>query len=381
MLITDFFSQELDSYITSRTIHYDIPSVPEGIIFLEGMDASAKNHIYIGSVSQVLEAMYSESIAKPATFFVSKDLEKRSVSVPAGYNVFETNLDIFRLYNILHNTIRKCAELDYQNSDFSFANFLHDTVSMQIADRDELLRRTMGLRFPITGKRFHLILINSTAAGSEKMIAELKEIFPKCNIALYENRIVIIYPNDNEENIFPDDVRTALVDFLDKYETVAAMTSGVRKLERLRTIYYIAENLLKMGMAMIDPQINGRLYHTVDFCTFNILDLCFREFERTFHNNDIIYFTHPALIVLLRYDREHNTNLYEILRTYVRNNNNLARTSDAMFMHRNTTLNKIHKIAELTHLDLSEEQTCFNVALSYHILDYYQMYLGFELQL
>ena len=65
---------------------------------------------------------------------------------------------------------------------------------------------------------------------------------------------------------------------------------------------------------------------------------------------------HPVVISLADYDRDYQTDLLKVLYTYLRQNCSLAHTAQAMNYHRNTILNKVNKIQEVTGINLSDAE-------------------------
>ena len=68
---------------------------------------------------------------------------------------------------------------------------------------------------------------------------------------------------------------------------------------------------------------------------------------------------------LLAYDEEHNTQLLYTLETYFNNCQNSVKTSKALFIHRNTLLYRLDRIAEILDLNYndSEQMLTFQLAL------------------
>lgn len=91
-----------------------------------------------------------------------------------------------------------------------------------------------------------------------------------------------------------------------------------------------------------------------------------------------LFFTHPnrpllarlaeeRLGVLLRYDKQHHTQLMETLRQYLLTGGSLQKTAEATFTHRNTVNYRLHKIKELTTCELQDAKERFSLLLAYEI--------------
>lgn len=77
---------------------------------------------------------------------------------------------------------------------------------------------------------------------------------------------------------------------------------------------------------------------------------------------------HPALPVLLQYDRGHGTKLFETLYEYVRHERNLVMSAKALYIHRNTLVYRVRRICELLELDLDDADERAFLLLSYMLM-------------
>ncbi len=78
---------------------------------------------------------------------------------------------------------------------------------------------------------------------------------------------------------------------------------------------------------------------------------------------------HPALFILAQYDEENNSMLFETLRCYLENNQSIADTANALYIHRNTISYRLGRIQELTGIDYNNYKERFNLEYSFLIFD------------
>ena len=97
-------------------------------------------------------------------------------------------------------------------------------------------------------------------------------------------------------------------------------------------------------------------------------------------NDDILYLTHPAVPTLTRYDREHHTDLRDVLFYYLLNDCNLTTTAAMLYMHRNTVNNKVNQIKKIIQLELDEPKLRQRLLLSCQIMRYYEIVMQLEMQ-
>ena len=73
----------------------------------------------------------------------------------------------------------------------------------------------------------------------------------------------------------------------------------------------------------------------------------------------------PCYMVLKQYDTEHNSNLCEVFMSYLENGRNINQTSNAIYLHRNTVLNKVKKAEAVMQDACKDYQTMIAFVLSY----------------
>lgn len=74
---------------------------------------------------------------------------------------------------------------------------------------------------------------------------------------------------------------------------------------------------------------------------------------------------HPAAEILKAYDEKNTTELYRTLFTYLQMNQNIVHTAQKLFVHRNTLMNRIVRIQELTGIDLVNFDENLRIELTY----------------
>lgn len=76
----------------------------------------------------------------------------------------------------------------------------------------------------------------------------------------------------------------------------------------------------------------------------------------------------PELLLLHKCDAEKNTDYYNTLHSYLKNERSIPRTSEELIIHRTTLQYRLDKIKKLTELDLENENTRLYLMLSYKML-------------
>lgn len=108
------------------------------------------------------------------------------------------------------------------------------------------------------------------------------------------------------------------------------------------------------------PKQPGHLYDSARYS----LPYLFYEMKHTL----TLPVLHPALTVLLEYDREKNGALFYTLYCYLKNERSLIRTAKELKLHRNSLSYRLSRIFELIDVDLEDYLTRLSLLLSYEIL-------------
>ena len=76
-----------------------------------------------------------------------------------------------------------------------------------------------------------------------------------------------------------------------------------------------------------------------------------------------------SLLTILRYDKKHDTQYFNTLRSYLINERNIPKTAGALIIHRTTLTYRLQKIQELFHLNLDDAYQRLYLLLSFFLLD------------
>jgi len=208
------------------------------------------------------------------------------------------------------------------------------------------------------------------------LITRLREIFPGSNMMVYQRSILILHSQDERVFRLGLDRDQRLIRLLERYNGFMAVSNGTRRLDSLRSMFRLAQRTVTLARALRDDQ-SRRIFFHEDYAIYCVIDLCVKRYMEE-GNDDPLYLMHPAVIHLTRYDREHNSNLRDVLFYYLINDRNLVKTAAAVYMHRNTVINKVNKIIELIQLDLEDARLRQRLILSCQMIRYYEQVMQHE---
>jgi len=86
-------------------------------------------------------------------------------------------------------------------------------------------------------------------------------------------------------------------------------------------------------------------------------------------------FVNEKLGKVFEYDKKKNTNLLETLRYYIKNNTNVQKTAEDMYVHYNTMRYRINKLKELG-IDGEDGFELTEISLAYLLYQYLQLKKG-----
>ncbi|MBR5337962.1 MAG: helix-turn-helix domain-containing protein [Lachnospiraceae bacterium] len=211
----------------------------------------------------------------------------------------------------------------------------------------------------------------------EEVLRKVSFLFGQCNTALYKNSILVIYSDDAKTHQLPDVLcNEDFNNLLEEYHAVAVVSGSFRHYDKFESVYLLCRRLGRILRKMTFPNIYGRVYPFDEFAIYVSIDLAAKQFADSLGSTDIVLLADPAIITLYRYDKEHNSNLCDVLLNYLSHGRSVSETAKALFMHRNTVQNKIAKISSLTWLDLSDGNVQQRMLYSCQIVKYYTEYLG-----
>lgn len=145
--------------------------------------------------------------------------------------------------------------------------------------------------------------------------------------------------------------------FPEKSRTKIGVSLPFSNISTLKSHYEEAKDAFKIG-EMLDPDLS--IFTFEDYGMY----VMFRTVAET---DDLTRYLHPALPKLATYDNENGANLEKTLHTYLKYSCNTTDTAEALFLHRNSVIYRLHRIEELCDIDLADTDTRFRLRLSYAI--------------
>jgi DNA-binding PucR family transcriptional regulator len=176
---------------------------------------------------------------------------------------------------------------------------------------------------------------------------------PDCHVITHRKAVIAVCSLS--------DIREAdhlLSIFPDEYEVRVGISSTFHRIELLREALSEAEDAVTVG-SEIAPE--KRSYSFEEYSIHIML-------RRLAETEDITRYCHSAIPSLTEYDETYGTCLLPTIRTYLANGCSIKETAEALYLHRNSVIYRLHKIEELCGLKLDDPDTRFRLRLSFCIL-------------
>lgn len=113
---------------------------------------------------------------------------------------------------------------------------------------------------------------------------------------------------------------------------------------------------------MLPENLQKSFYSYHEIAIYHLL-LTFKQHE------NILAYSYSGLFTLLEHDRQNGTEYIPTLRCFFENNQNVADTAEAMYLHRNSINYRLHKIRELLDDDFDDPNVRLHLNLSLMMLD------------
>ena len=263
-------------------------------------------------------------------------------------------------------------KVDSCESEEGLADYLDDLITLKLTDPQIFRERTEKISIP-HNCWYQCILIGSQnergdAVVDKVLLKKLGLIFPQGKIAEYENMILVFLPKSDRHKAPCDE--TALQTLLSARAARACIGGQTRNLCYFRQVYLQTRSEFLIGMKLRPEQ---RILHGEDYQIYQIIDLSARD-SQSFHGENLVYLCCPRYTELYRHDLEKHDNLCHVLECYIANNCNTTQTAKALFLHRNTLINKIARIEEILGESLDSSTLRLNCMFSASVIEYAEKY-------
>ncbi len=295
---------------------------------------------------------------------LSEDISKEVL----GYLYFSyTNLDkfIYKLYAIQFIAYAMSFRMwRYINSPSSsnatLCFMLRDILSGTLTNDNDILARMQNIRIPSQPYNYLIVVYSSAIDGQFQSWPHLKtifgQIFPNDVLFTYNGDILILISSKNPD-VLSEEKLNELSEQLEKNSCYAGISACFDQVDRSLKNYHVRATAAARMARTYGFERRIAVYEDVAMLHFvqygasmeNLKDLC-----------------DPRILRLASYDKAHSSNYIYTLQCYWQFNQNIQKTCDHLFIHRNTLFYRLKKIKEISGLDFSNSKhmLLFNLSLS-----------------
>ncbi len=301
------------------------------------------------------------------------DLPSYEVPVPSmGINTIVTNLFSFTKHNgwLITNDVKGLYTTCEKDLQDAFAELLqmwmaYNEQSRKKTDRETVFRelldgkplgKTLNSRLEIfhwyPGDEKQIYVIEPDALSGNPLYTVfrmIENLNPLGFVFFYEEKLIYIV---NRMLLKQQDHDYELKKLLLKAHCVAGKSAVFTELEQVRqqyeaakitASYAVKENLIIADIGQI----------IIPYLRFLLKD------------NSALPIIHPAIEILKKYDKEHQTELNKTLRSFLRNQLNYTKTTEELYIHRSTLLYRIARIKEMIQFDPDDYEDVFLLEMSF----------------
>lgn len=247
-----------------------------------------------------------------------------------------------------------------KDTNIVIQDFLYDVFNHNFISHNEMIERMKMANIKFQKELRIIVFDIERFHDTQKSCDHVKNIFSNHQIEMeysvfYEHRIVMIY-----QQTHLDEFKKKILPILDKFNIFVGVSQTFSDPFLCKKYYLQAIKTIDLAKHAY-PDKHYINYHEVQYYSL-LSSLHSESYENEFY--------HPTLIKLREYDKQHNTDLYDILYVYILNDGNIQKTAQDFYVHRNTVRYKINKIKELTSLDFTDILDISNILVSYRISQY-----------
>lgn len=371
------------SSLSENSYHTALPLWPVDINDFRILDGSPmelhSNILYLGA-SEHLPALAEN--APLLTFFVYGE-----ETVPPSYQNRKVNLLFIPLqvspltiYDELHflfdHTAPETPLSQQEPAAFSLLNgsrsqFLARLLSAFQPHSQMVEHEAAKMKYAVKGHYYLAIIQPEEGSFTRRDFASMAEAFHSLNHNIqpfiYQFQMLLFFDCDTDV-FLQTELLKGLRDISVRHHAKMGISNPFYSLLDIRRYYTQAQHALTVAQAALRRTPLSPVFLFQEYSYGELFSISATE-------ADLSNYIYPPLMELLEYDKANDSQLMNTLFVYLQHNCNAKDTAENMFMHKNTVLYRINKIKEMLHLDLTDGESVFLIALSMRIMIYMRLFI------
>lgn len=281
------------------------------------------------------------------------------------------DLECFNILAKLLSQEMQKNDLFVRASKSSTGYFLRELLETDHPNERAIHRQLEALHF-VPKHHFYLAILefstdHPTSISFEALENQLRGVLSGCMWCVYQEHFVILFTAEENEQFSPS-AKSALRRAAITNRLMVGISNRFFSLTEIRVGYSQARSAVYFGQKFPITYNTGRpVCQYYQYAFLEMLEKCGRDY-------DLIQYCSPMLLRLLDYDQKNGTDLMNTLFEYLENSRNINQTADALYVHKNTLLNRLNRIRTVMDCDLNNNWDRFLLSLSFRVLAYQNIY-------
>lgn len=254
-------------------------------------------------------------------------------------------------------------------------NFLYDLLTGNFVDESLSIERAKRLEWEVYRKYFIMIII----VYHKNIIADTKRKSCNVNEKIFNTINEILKPIDNVKTALFSDYIIAFCSG-SVYESILKVSGQIEEIiqENFPKVEYTigigrpVENLLLVSTsyreAMESIKIGEKMWGKSKTYLFDDVGV-YKLLSKLSNDADAKEFVISKLGPLIEYDKKYKSQLIPTFKEFLDNQMNIKKTSERLYIHRNTLIYRIDKVKELLGTELNDDKEIFGYNMALKLLD------------
>lgn len=357
-------------------------NLEEGIhFFLPAPVSPVPGTVFVGSAADWQNVCRQNQFCNEGTYLICEEGNRMSASITSSVkmNVICVDASVPTVIGKLTDLLSKRQSTQSDSVTQRYKLFWDDILKQNITTQTQVMERLSHFPYQIHKHIACIVIRHSKSLRDletiQKITQVLQNFFTDTNIFYHEKEWIVLYSQEKDTSDHLDISYQDFSDLLEHYQSYAGISYVCQLPEILRTLYLTADAAIELGKRLSIASQYRRIYTYHQYNPYYVIHLCSCYYRKIHNTENLIYLTHPDITRLYYYDLKYNSNLLDVLYSYLYCGQNLSHASQMLHMHRNTVLNKLNKISEFLQHDFNYESDHFLLLLSCMILQYQHMFL------
>ncbi|MBP3199515.1 MAG: helix-turn-helix domain-containing protein [Butyrivibrio sp.] len=376
---TNELYEKLQNNVIYRSIPIPFCNIEKGIkLIAPSLYQDEAGTLFVGNLEDFMAPGIKRTLITDCTYIICcRDIFPEISDHNSNVNLIFLDVSLQTAIELLTSIIKEKINSTALDTPKMYNDFWNDILNCKISTQAQVIQRLK--EFPYTLKKHIACIIvrpehKQSASQVTKITKALKDFFKNTNLFFTEEEWIILYSQDKDTSDELDIDYRELSSILEKYGLNAGFSYVCQLPELLRTLFLTADAALELGTGMsITPYIS-RIYTYHQYNLYYIIHLCAQAYSASHKTDNLIYLTHPDITRLYYYDEKNGNNLLMVMFEYLLSGQNTNIAAKALYMHRNTVINKLNKIEEVLGHKLDYEKDHYLFLVSCMIMDYQHNY-------